>query len=73
VAKIQVRRTLHIPQKHLPERDRCPQKTPQCSMNHWFSVPAIQVRGTWNVMDMLSVDSINNTILVYGRLRRAAR
>lgn len=50
--KTQVRRNLHIPQNHLPERDRCRGSMPHCSMNHWFSVPAIDLRGTYTVEEI---------------------
>jgi hypothetical protein len=64
-----VMRTLHKPEPNVKPRDKCTGMKLECNKSHWFAIPAIRVRGTWNVMDMLSDDSIRNTLMVYNQLK----
>lgn len=57
--------TRHRPEPNRDPRNRCPQKKPDCSMNHFYEVPAIDVRGTWNLLDMLDHNSLENLYIAY--------
>ena len=64
---------------HRPDRDRgtkggkCTGSYPECNKSHWFAVPAINVRGTYSVLDMLTDKSALNVLTVYNSLRKGSR
>lgn len=51
--------TVHIPDTHKPPRERCSGAIPQCSINHYVTVPAISLRGTWQFEDMAHIPGKN--------------
>lgn len=47
-----IARTIHIPETEKRVQDRCTGQRPRCSMNHYFTIPAISARGTWKVEEL---------------------